>query len=88
MSSHVMSVERILLHSVKECDFLVLLWCKISNRMISHSILELNLFHYVLSMEFLIGRYLANLTLIVEPTWCFRVKFFIKAILPVEISVV
>ena len=71
-----MSVERILLHSVEECDFLVLFGCESTNGMISQGILELYFFHYVLSMEFLISRYLANLALIVEPTWCFRVEFF------------
>lgn len=69
MIPHVMPVEWVLSHRVKEGNLLVLLLSKASNRVVTQLVLELHFSEDVLGEFFLITIDIFNLRLIIQPTW-------------------
>lgn len=80
-----MLVERVLAHSVVKRDFLVLLWGQSADRVITHGVLKLDLFHDILGHKFLISGNVFNLRLIVHPVWLLRVERLDNAVVPVKV---
>jgi len=70
MSPHVMFVEGVLSHRVEQRNFLKLLLRKIANGVVSHSIVELDLFNHFFGQEFFICGDLIDLRWIIKPAWC------------------
>ena len=66
-------VEGVLLHGVEQGDLLVLLGCEISDRVVSHRVIELDLVDHVLHHELLVARDIVKLRLVVEVVRLFRI---------------
>jgi len=88
MVAHVMLIEGVLTHRVEQSDFLVLLSCKASYRVISKSVIVFHFGNDFLGQEFIIVCNIFDLRLIVEPVWFLGVKSLNNVFVPIEISLI